>query len=171
MVDLCFTAVDSQNVWESVPFLGVWQGRHSSNWPTTTDDGHHCWWSAQACSRWVRTSCSSSSYWSPAFAQLLDSISDNMGGAAIGHKLNRNMNSQLWDFGILGFCFFVSLFLTSVFKKVLSCIFFVVFEFSFSYGVFVTKTYTNLCIRHGVDTSTHWRRERTRLQTRIQNLL
>jgi hypothetical protein len=77
----------------------------------------------------------------------------------------------LWDFGILGFCFFVSLFLTSVFKKVLSCIFFVVFEFSFSYGVFVTKTYTNLCIRHGVDTSTHWRRERTRLQTRIQNLL
>jgi hypothetical protein len=31
--------------------------------------------------------------------------------------------------------------------------FFVIFEFSFSYGVYVTKTYTNLCIRHGVDTS------------------
>ncbi len=73
MVDFCFAAADSQNVWESVPFLAVWQGRHSSNRPTTTDDGHHCRWSAQswACSRWVSTSCSSSSYWAPAFAGSL----------------------------------------------------------------------------------------------------
>ncbi len=71
MVDFCFVAADSQNVWESVPFLAVWQGRHSSNRPTTTDDGHHFRWSAQsrACSRWVSTSCSSSSYWSPVFAE------------------------------------------------------------------------------------------------------
>jgi len=71
MVDFCFAAADSQNVWESVPFLAVWQGRHSSNRPTTTDDGHHCRGSAQswACSRWVSTSCSSSSYWAPAFAE------------------------------------------------------------------------------------------------------
>jgi hypothetical protein len=57
----------------------------------------------------VCTSCSSSSYWSPAFAQLLDSISNNMGGAAIGCKLSRNMNSQLWDFGILFLCFLLLL--------------------------------------------------------------
>ncbi len=69
MVDFCFAAADSQNVWESVPFLAVWQARHSSNRPTTTDDGHHCRSSAQACSRWVTSSCSSSSYWSAVFAE------------------------------------------------------------------------------------------------------
>jgi len=37
--------------------------------------------------------------------QLLHSILDNMGGATIGCKLSRNMNSQLWDFGILFLCF------------------------------------------------------------------
>ncbi len=59
--------------------------------------------------------------------------------------------------GILRFWDFVSLFLTSTLKKVLSCIFFVFFEFSFSYCVSVTKIYTNLCIRHRVHTSIQWK--------------
>jgi hypothetical protein len=56
--------------------------------------------------------------------QLLHSILDNMGGAAIGCKLSRNMNSQMWDFGILGFCFLCFLLSLLLLKKFSHAFFF-----------------------------------------------